>query len=83
MVTKTEQAITAFSNGNIKDAFRLITRFRGFSNEEKRCIQIAYECLSGKESFYISLGIDTASMIDKAIEYVSAKYNTTTKLLQR
>jgi hypothetical protein len=83
MITKTEQAVVAFKNGNIKQAFKMMFRFHGFSQEEKRYIQVAYECLAGKEDFYISLGIDTNHIINKAIECVSAKYNVTPTLLQR
>ena len=80
MFTKTEQAVGAFKNGCIKQAFKMMFRFHGFSKEEKRYIQVAYECLAGKEDFYASLGVDTKDIINKAIECVSAKYNVTPKL---
>lgn len=78
--TKTEQAIEAFKNGSLKQAFRLILRFRGFTKEEKRAIQIAYECMAGKESFYVSLGINTEEIIRKAIESVCTRYHISSNL---
>ncbi len=83
MLTKTEQAVGAFKNGYIKRAFKMMYRFHGFSKDEKRYIQVAYECLAGNEAFYVSLGIDTKDIIKKAIECVSTRYNVTPTLLQR
>ena len=80
--TKTAQAIEAFKNGSLKQAFRLMLRFRGFSKEEKRAIQIAYECMAGKEAFYVSLGINPEEIIGKAAEYVSLRYHISSNLHQ-
>ena len=72
--TKTQQAIEAFRNGSFKSAFHMMKNFSGFSKKELRTIQIAYECLSGKEQFYQTLGIDTKEMINEAIVCVSKRY---------
>lgn len=81
--TKTEQAIDAFKQGSLKHAFRMMFRFRGFTKEEKRVIQIAYECMAGKEAFYVSLGINPGTIITQAIDSVSRRYGITPNLHQR
>ncbi len=83
MKTKTEQAIEAFKAGNLKQAFRMMFRFHGFTKEEKRAIQIAYECMAGKEAFYVSLGIDPEDMIEKAVESICIRYHISSNLHQR
>ena len=80
--TKTQQALDALNSGHIKVAFRIMKSFSGFSKDELRVIQIAYECLSGKEAFYQSIGIDTVEMINKAIVCVSERYHIPQKLHQ-
>lgn len=74
MVTKTEKAIMLFKQGNYLSAFKIFSRFRGFSKDELRIIQIAHECYSGNTSFYASLGIDVDECINSAIECISKKY---------
>lgn len=81
-MTKTEQALSAFRNGSLKEAFRLMFRFKGFSPEEQRSIQIAYECMAGKASFYASLGISADEITGKAIDCVSKRYGVTPNLHQ-
>lgn len=72
---KTEQAVSFLRAGNLKDALRIFRTFRiGFSKEEKRIIQIAYESLAGNDSFYASLGIDTAECILKSKQILTEKY---------
>ncbi len=74
MVTKTEKAIMLFKQGDYVSAFKIFSRFRGFSKDELRIIQIAHECYSGNSSFYVSLGIDVDECISRAIECISKKY---------
>lgn len=81
--TKTDKALAAFKAGDVKQAFRLMFRFHGFSHEDKRTIQIAYECMAGKREFYSSLGIDTEDIINKAVACVSARYGVYPMLLPR
>ena len=72
---KTEQAVSFLRAGNLKDALRIFRTFRiGFSKEERRIIQIAYESLAGKDAFYTSLGIDTAECILKSKQILTEKY---------
>lgn len=72
---KTEKAIKLFQSGCLKEALAIFRTFRiGFSKEEKRIIQIAYESLAGNDSFYASLGIDTAECILKSKQILAEKY---------
>ena len=72
---KTKQAVKLFKAGNLKDALRIFRTFRiGFSKEEKRIIQIAYESLAGNDLFYASLGINTAECILKSKQILTEKY---------
>ena len=75
METKTEQAVSLWKSGNIKEAFKIFKTFKiGFSKNEKRTIEIAYEVLTGKESFYQSIGIDTFAETNKAKSIIENKY---------
>lgn len=61
METKTRKAISLFRAGDYKGAFKLFSGFKmGFSNEERRKMQIAYECVNDLKrcAFYESIGID-------------------------
>jgi hypothetical protein len=73
METKTDKAKMLYASGDLKGALGIYRTFRlGFSTEEKRVIEIAYESLTGKENFYRELGIDTSTMIVKAEEIINA-----------
>ena len=75
METKTQKAVQLFKNGKIKDALRIFKTFRiDFTKEEKRTMEIAYEALCGRVSFYKSLGIDIDEMIASAKETITQKY---------
>lgn len=75
METKTQKAVQLFKSGKVKDAFRIFKTFRvDFTKEEKRSIEIAYEALCGRVSFYKSLGIDTDKMIASAKATITQKY---------
>lgn len=78
MITKTEKAISLFKQGDYLPAFKIFSKFRGFSKEERRIIQIAHECFSGNTAFYVSLGINTEECVNAAIECL---YNRYEKLL--
>jgi hypothetical protein len=65
--TKTNKAMLLFDDGKIKESLKIFATFRsGFTVEEKRCIEIAAETLSGHNAFYESLGIDTNECLEKA-----------------
>ena len=74
VTTKTDKARRFFKTGDYKSCLRILKTFRiGFSKEEKRIIEIAYECLSGKDSFYRQLGIDVSASINQG-EIIAGKY---------
>jgi hypothetical protein len=76
METKTAQAISLFNSGNMVGALKLFSGFRiGFSKEEQRTLQIAYESHIGKEEFYKSIAVDTDTIKAQAISIIKIKYN--------
>lgn len=76
MVTKTAKAKELFSNGKVVESLKIFSTFKvGFTKEEKRTIEIAYESQTGKSNFYQSLGIDTNAMSNKAKEIIKRTYN--------
>lgn len=75
METKTSKAVTLFRSGRLKEALSIFRTFRvGFTNEERRTLQIASESLSGNSSFYQQIGIDTVREIEKSKELLIKKY---------
>lgn len=75
METKTQTAINYFRSGRLREAFKIFSKFRGFEKDEKRCIQIAYECMSGNEDFYLSLGLNIQDVTQRAITAISSRYD--------
>lgn len=56
MMTAKDKLKQAVKRGDYKTALRIAKGFRiEFTPEEQRTVQIAYECMAGKESFYRSL----------------------------
>lgn len=75
METKTAKAIALFNARKFREAFRIFKTFRGkFSPEQKRSIEIAYECMTGKSAFYSILGINTEDMIKEAVATIKSLY---------
>lgn len=75
METKTQRAIALLKAGDVKEALKIFKTFRlGWSKEEKRTIDIACECLCGKDTFYSSIGIDCRKVVDQAVSVVTSKY---------
>lgn len=69
METKSEILRKEFKSGNIKAALKVFKTFRmSLDKESRRIIEIAYECLTGKEKFYQSLGIDIVQIHLSAID---------------
>lgn len=73
-ITKTAKAKAYLQSGDIKSCLRILKTFKvGISKDEKRSIEIGYECLSGKDNFYRQIGIDVQAVItqsrDIAIRY--------------
>lgn len=76
MVTKTAKAKELFSNGKVVESLKIFSTFKvGFTKEEKRTIEIAYESQTGKSNFYQSLGIDTQLMSAEAESIIKRTYN--------
>jgi hypothetical protein len=48
--------------------------FFGISKDEMRSIEIAADCLNGKQSIYVSFGIDCDHEIKRAKEILKEKY---------
>jgi len=72
--TKTDRAKAFFLCGDLKSCLRILKTFKvGISKTEKRSIEIAYECLSGKDNFYRQIGIDVQTEIIKG-KYIASKY---------
>lgn len=77
--SKTSQMIAAYSIGDMKSALRIFKTFRlGLDRSSLRIVEIAYECHTGKEAFYLSIGLDTKSLKHEAIELLM-KYITKSK----
>lgn len=75
LCNKTEKAKALLKAGKFKEALSIIKTFRlGYTKEEKRSIEIAYECLSGHGHFYQSIGIDTDKEIEKVSLLLTDKY---------
>lgn len=73
--TKTQEAIGLYRDGNFKRAFKIFKTFKlTFQKEYIRLIEIAYESLCGKTSFYQSLGIDTDKTIQQAKSLINKTY---------
>lgn len=74
-LTKTERVKALLSAGNFLEALAIIRTFRfGFSKEEKRSIEIAYESLNGHDKFYRSLGIGTEKEVERTRRLIFDKY---------
>lgn len=73
MVTKASKLKQHIRLREWKQAMRIFKTFRiSLDKQSKRTVEIAYECLTGKEQFYKQLGIDTASMQTEAIAILNA-----------
>lgn len=74
-MTKTAQAASLAKQGKWKEALRIYKTFRHeFSRDEKRVVEIAYECLAGKSGFYAQLGINAAAIVAQAQQLLTQKY---------
>ncbi len=76
METKTAQAIALFTSGDIAESIKIFSKFRiGFTKDEIRTLEIARESMTGNESFYHAIKVDTAVIKQKAVELIKEKYN--------
>ena len=66
--SKKQQVKNLVASGDIKGALAIAKGFKiEFDKEQQRTVQIAYEILTGKEKFYIQLGVDTEKVKQDAI----------------
>ena len=73
--TKVDKVKSLLAAEAFQEALTIVKTFRfGFSKEEKRSIEIAYEGLNGHEQFYKSIGIDTDKEIEKVSLLLTDKY---------
>lgn len=73
--TKVDKVKSLLAAGAFQKALTIVKTFRiGFSKEEKRSIEIAYESLNGHERFYRALGIDTDREIERTRQLLADKY---------
>ncbi len=76
MDTKTQQALDFYKNGDLKKSLSIFKTFKmGFTKDEKNTLSTAYEILTGKESFYKQLGIDTVKELKIAKDILNKKYS--------
>lgn len=69
METKRNQARNFIAKGDNKRALRIAKVLDAtYSKDEVRILEIAYECLTGKDSFYRQLGINVEENKAKAFE---------------
>lgn len=74
--TKTEKAISLFKLGMLKESLAIFSRFRfGFTKEERRVLQISYECLTGNSNFYKSLGYDVEECLNESRDIIRKNYS--------
>jgi hypothetical protein len=65
--TKRDIARNLIRKGSTKEAMRIVKTFdQIYSKDEMRILQIAYECLTGKETFYKQIGEDTNKLKNEA-----------------
>lgn len=75
MEAKTSKAVALFQQGMLSKSLSIFKTFKiGFTPQEKRILEIAYECLYGKSLFYQQLGIDVKSEIQRSILMIKEKY---------
>ncbi len=81
MKTKTETAIGYMLREEWQNALAIFSTFRvGFSKDEVRSMEIAYESMCGHANFYRSLGIDTDTEIAKSKAFLLKKYTKVHKI---
>lgn len=72
---KTDKVKALLRYSRFKEALAITKTFRfGFTNSEKRSIEIAHEVLTGNEKFYQALGIDTEKEIRNAHKILIDKF---------
>ncbi len=74
METKTQKFRRLFKEEKYREALKVIKSFRrGFEANELRTLNIAWECVSGNDSFYRQLGFNPDKVKGEAYE-IMRKY---------
>jgi hypothetical protein len=74
--TKTEKAKELFTNGSTVSALKIFRTFKiGFTEDERRILNIAYESRTENEKFYQDIGVNTNTIWQQAKEIIRQKYN--------
>lgn len=74
--SKTKQAINLYLAQDLKGALRIFKGFdKQFDARQLRTLQIAYEVLAGKGSFYKQLGINIGHEVAESMNIIDNKYN--------
>ena len=72
---KSDVAITLLNKGDLVGAFKIFKTFRlGFTDQERRSIEIAYDHLVGNVRLYGQIGIDTKEEFKKSMGILMRKY---------
>lgn len=76
MITTKKQQVTDYLKKNdLKNALRIAKTFTiELNKDQQRSVQIAYESLTGKASYYQQLGIDTTSQLQIAESVLRSIY---------
>lgn len=76
MISKTQQAVTKYLNGDRKAALQMASTFRlGLTRHERATLQRGYECLHSPD-FYKQLGRNPEKCILEAEELFKARFNS-------
>ena len=69
METKTAKFKRLFNEQKYKEALGIIKSFRkGLTSDQSRTLNIAWECLTGNDSFYRQLGISPEKVKNEAYD---------------
>ena len=75
MENKTQKFMRLFKEQKYKEALKVIKSFRkGLTSDEKRTLNIAWECISGNDSFYLQLGLHPYKIKNEAYEIMRKFY---------
>lgn len=73
---KTKEVSSLLRTGEFEKALSIAKSFRlGFTNEQRRILQIAGDVVKGRGKFYAQLGIDIDSVVNEAMILLDSKYN--------
>jgi hypothetical protein len=76
METKYQQAKNFYDSGDLKNSLKILKKFKyAFSKEELSIITRAYEILTKNSQFYIELGFNVDTEIEKAKVIVNDYFN--------